>query len=342
MKKLHVYAVVLFTMGVAGWASGALNDVHNANVEWSNVNNPNGQWSYRTGILDGQGGHTYDELLVLTAQIIGTCQSWGNNNDNPYTRAVGLDCGSGFGCTPDEMFISGPVMIRWTVPAGTSGAISPYASIYQLFEPARQCRVLIRHNDVFVAEVDAVPPTDNSGVTGTLVTLNGPTLLVSAGDRIDYIIDGNGPNGNGAGTWTRIAMILTEVAIPQTFTLTVNTNPANVTTVAPLGTVTYPINEPVTLMASTYFGCQHSDGKKVYAFQSWTGPVADPQSASTTVTGTTPGQHITVTANFNLISACGDACHPYPQYDFNHDCITNMGDFSMFAATWLSSTQPGN
>jgi hypothetical protein len=341
MKKLHVFAVVLFTMGVAGWASGAVNDVHNANAEWSDVNNPNGQWTYCTGVLDGQGGHAYDELLALLNEFIGGCQDWGIANNNPYSRAVGRDCGSGWGCDPNQMFIYAPVMIRWTVPAGTSGAISPYASILQMFDTVRQDRILVRHNDAFVAEIDAIPPTvTNDPATAILVEWHGPTLLVSAGDRIDYIIDGKGPNGNGLGTWNRVAMILTEVEVPPIFTLTVNANPARVSTVGPLGTATYPINQPLALIANTYFGCQHNDGVDVYAFQSWTGPVADPQSASTTVTGTTPGEHITVTANFNLISACGDACHPYPQYDFNHDCITDVGDFSTFADNWLSCTQP--
>ena len=37
---------------------------------------------------------------------------------------------------------------------------------------------------------------------------------------------------------------------------------------------------------------------------------------------------------------CGDTAHPYPAYDFNHDCWVNLEDFAMFAMDWLTCTQP--
>jgi hypothetical protein len=37
---------------------------------------------------------------------------------------------------------------------------------------------------------------------------------------------------------------------------------------------------------------------------------------------------------------CGDVAHPYPAYDFNHDCLVNLKDFAMFALEWLACTDP--
>jgi len=37
---------------------------------------------------------------------------------------------------------------------------------------------------------------------------------------------------------------------------------------------------------------------------------------------------------------CGDTYHPYPTFDFNHDCRVNFKDFALFAGEWLHCTAP--
>jgi hypothetical protein len=37
---------------------------------------------------------------------------------------------------------------------------------------------------------------------------------------------------------------------------------------------------------------------------------------------------------------CGDANHPYPSVDFNHDCIVDIYDFAEFCSHWLENTIP--
>lgn len=37
---------------------------------------------------------------------------------------------------------------------------------------------------------------------------------------------------------------------------------------------------------------------------------------------------------------CGDENHPYPEMDFNFDCIVNMSDFALFTQRWMECTKP--
>jgi len=37
---------------------------------------------------------------------------------------------------------------------------------------------------------------------------------------------------------------------------------------------------------------------------------------------------------------CGDAHHPYPTFDFNHDCYVDFKDFALFTGEWLCCTAP--
>lgn len=37
---------------------------------------------------------------------------------------------------------------------------------------------------------------------------------------------------------------------------------------------------------------------------------------------------------------CGDSTHPYPQYDFTHDCKVDFADVALFASHWLECTHP--
>lgn len=41
---------------------------------------------------------------------------------------------------------------------------------------------------------------------------------------------------------------------------------------------------------------------------------------------------------FEHINTCGDAAHPYPAMDFNHDCIVDYADFAIFCQHWMECT----
>lgn len=43
---------------------------------------------------------------------------------------------------------------------------------------------------------------------------------------------------------------------------------------------------------------------------------------------------------FEYRPACGDAEHPYPPMDFNHDCTVDSMDFGLFCVHWLECTKP--
>jgi len=40
------------------------------------------------------------------------------------------------------------------------------------------------------------------------------------------------------------------------------------------------------------------------------------------------------------VPTCGDINNPYPEGDFNHDCLVDMADFATFAANWLIDSRP--
>jgi hypothetical protein len=42
----------------------------------------------------------------------------------------------------------------------------------------------------------------------------------------------------------------------------------------------------------------------------------------------------------NTSAECGDATHPYPKGDINHDCRVDFTDIAMLCADWLKDTNP--
>lgn len=118
-----------------------------------------------------------------------------------------------------------------------------------------------------------------------------------------------------------------------TVALTMQTNPSLVTTVVPaVGTHDYTEGTEATISASRYVSCPD-----VYVFDHWEGDVANPTSATTTVTMDAPK---TVTAVFVDGRVCGDECHAHPASDLDGDCDVDIDDLSLFVATWLDDTNP--
>ncbi len=121
----------------------------------------------------------------------------------------------------------------------------------------------------------------------------------------------------------------------QCVTLTIETSPAGLATTTPAaGDYEVVTGEVISIEALA----DHVACPAVYEFASWDGTgIDEPTSASTTVT---ISGNQTVTAIYNDVKACGDICHPYPDYDANQDCIVNLLDFSSFALEWMICTAP--
>ena len=118
--------------------------------------------------------------------------------------------------------------------------------------------------------------------------------------------------------------------------LTINTIPADMDTVTPsAGTYLYTQGDVVDLSAARYVNCLD-----VYVFDHWSGDVADPNSANTTVL---MDADKTVTAVFEDDRRCGDECHPVPPYDLSDpkDCKVDLDDLAILIADWLLCTAPG-
>lgn len=115
----------------------------------------------------------------------------------------------------------GPQSINWTAPASVDeGAISLEGSIQQIFGAAdgRQVRLAIFKNGSATPSfsVDAVTPANDSGIPPFPIQVDfGPSLInVSPGDVLNLVVDGNGTNGNGIGTFTAWNVTFTE-AVPE-------------------------------------------------------------------------------------------------------------------------------
>jgi hypothetical protein len=124
------------------------------------------------------------------------------------------------------------------------------------------------------------------------------------------------------------------VDFAQWRTLTISTSPAGLVTVQPgVGEFTYPEHAVATISAAQSNNCPD-----VYVFDHWEGPaVMNPNAAETTVL---MDNNVQLTAVFNATRACGDACHAYPEMDFNHDCIVNLADLTELLEDWLVCTKP--
>ena len=290
---MHIVVTLL-----AATTYGAVGDIHDANRESSETENPHGNWSYHVGTLFGEGGYQFDALCVPGNFRNKTY--WSDTVDNPN-----LTLFRGHERDPDEYGGHGPFMVRWTAPGATTGAVQIEVSIEQLFEPPRHMRVLVRHNGVDVAQVNATPPRDNQGGGRKRIYLDPrPTLLIRAGDTIDFITDGHGPDGTGVATTAMVMSRLVEVEPPADFNLTVITSPPQITTVNPLGSSRHPTGEHVQLNAETYRPCIQERGGMVWEFDHWDGPVSDPLDAHTSLTSV--GQDVTVTANYVNVAECKD------------------------------------
>jgi hypothetical protein len=116
--------------------------------------------------------------------------------------------------------------------------------------------------------------------------------------------------------------------------VTIETVPAGVSAVSPaIGVYQYPEGEIVSLEAlESYINCPD-----MFNFLSWSSNVDDPASAMTTIT---INADTTVTATFEDIRACGDICHPYPEWDIDQDCMVNLSDLKLFVGSWLDCSDP--
>lgn len=118
------------------------------------------------------------------------------------------------------------------------------------------------------------------------------------------------------------------------YTLTIQTDPAFITTVSPfVGQGQF--SGSVELEAQRYVACPY-----VYRFDHWEGDgIADPNASQTTVFVDAP---MTITAVFADDRKCGDECHDdQVPGDINHNCIVDLEDIAMLAANWLVCSQPG-
>ena len=159
-------------------------------------------------------------------------------------------------------------------------------------------------------------------------------VMLDASDANDVVDLTMSANGNG--DFGCIGDLSIERITNVDVTLTINADPAYVDTVDPVvGAHIVTEGTIVNLVADAYIDCDNSG--EVLAFDSWTGDVADPGLATTTIVMDT---NKTVTANYVDNRTCGDDCHPYPQYDFSQNCIVDLADLSLFAAQWLNCTQP--
>ena len=344
-KKMKKVLTLLTVLLLASAGYGAVGDLHSAQAEFSTVNNPNGLWSYHVGQAFGSDPVSpYDTLSIFGIDD----GLWEGPEGAPYSRIGGGGPADEPNKVAEALGVHSPFMTRWTVPAGVA-AVEAHLGYVQQYEPGRQMRLIIMKNGVELVSKDSIPPTNNNypnndyqwvGVpddSGTGIVTN-----VSEGDTIDFVVNafGTGTTQPGTGTSSAFTTWVREADPVSEFELTVLTNPAHITSVSNYGVSMQPINSAVNVVASQYNGCQYGDGSdsRVYAFDSWTGPVADAGAAATTVTSA--GEAVSITANFTLISACPDPCHQPPIYDFNGDCITDYIDFNTFSGEWMNCTQP--
>lgn len=125
--------------------------------------------------------------------------------------------------------------------------------------------------------------------------------------------------------------------VPQSIekhTLTIQVEPNNVDTVTPtVGQHQYYEGSVIKVEAQPFTQCPD-----VYYFDRWTGDVADPCSASTTIL---IDDDKTITAALESGErVCGDLCHPIQQGDLNNDCYINLADFAIFCEGYLDCTHP--
>jgi len=192
IKSLIFVLLCVFRLSAA--ADAALS--WDATLDWSRTTNPNGPWSYRNGNINSA---YFGELAVSD---VGPC---GNNwvdgrNMEPFNAVDGC-----FPVAVYEFQSHGPFLCRWT--SSFNGKVKVHGTLWQINETSRQMRFLLRHNGAFVTEVAAARSGGytllGSQYKVTLTDSGGSPdieVIVAAGDTIDCILDGNGPEGNGVST----------------------------------------------------------------------------------------------------------------------------------------------
>jgi hypothetical protein len=180
-------------------------------------------------------------------------------------------------------------------------------------------------------EVRTIKQTDNLGAANALVEQK--TVHLAAGEAVDLYINGN--------DWAGLVLTIDKLLADTNLTISTDTG-GIVTTVTPfVGTQLVVPTVPIAINAPRFVDCANHH---VYAFTHWEAGVnttiANPSSASTTVTVTTPNTPAQITAHYVNDGKCGDECHAIVTGDLNQDCIVDVTDFGMLAQHWLTCTQP--
>jgi hypothetical protein len=116
-------------------------------------------------------------------------------------------------------------------------------------------------------------------------------------------------------------------------TLTIQIQPQGITTVVPAaGENKYTKGAIIALKAEEFVDCPN-----IYAFDHWTGDVADPYSSTTQIV---LDNDKTVSAIFTDNRQCGDQCHPSPVGDITKDCRVNFYDLVYLSQEWLKCSAP--
>jgi len=355
MKKLFMLVIVMLLVAtgysynneptIAPPVPGSdpvVGDVWDLKYHWSDELNPNGVWSYggggTVGYPVGTGGHG-DFILLATYsfdQIFTGQNGWGwvpcvSRAMNPgiVNATLGLPAGAHYDIEPNDIYGHGPYMARWTAPKDMRIMVTGNA--WRMRNQAETFLYLLENgdwNNNTEAQRHYINPLYVTTFPRSAPLDFGPIIFnVTSGQMVTLFLTGN--------DFSAVNMTIESVSTADV-TLTVNTNPSDVNTTVPAtGMHTYPVGSVINLQANTYVNCANNGEVKV--FDSWTGDVANPASASTTIT---LNSNQIVTANYIDGRQCGDTCHPYPQYDFTRDCIVNLADFAQFATGWMECTKP--
>jgi hypothetical protein len=329
---------------LCGGLYGAVGDLHNALDEFSSTDNPNGDWSYHVGHEwtytppepDPPVTYPYDTICDVFE-----AGGWQSTEPGALYMRIG---GGGPGDEPnkigDPLGMHSPFMTRYTV--ADANALEVGLSYCQTWEPTRQMNCIIKKNGSDIASILSIQPTNNDGISYTWTQFfpgegtQGFSFNVDPGDTIDFVVD---PVPGSPGCTSAFTSWVREIQEVDTFLLTVNANPAFIDTTVPNGGPSEVTAGLVVITANPYYACQNGDDNEIWEFDSWDAPSGTAIGNVLYFTGSA-GDNVTITANYVITSECGDACHPYPGYDYDQDCIVGLSDFAIFAATWLECTQP--
>ena len=338
--------IVMLLLSVAFTATGVYGtegDSWNAGTsEWSNINNPNGVWSYRSSAASSYGDLLDEPVgslagsppawVLVPGQVPGMFgDDWLGLPNQPNTEP------NDFGGHP-------PFMLRWTAPDsngdGTDYWIQITGTAYGIFDNNFGKHLALLEDNVQFADAELGPFGSRSQRFDFQNFSQGSPVLtrqISVGTTIDMNVDSG---GFSAGSF-RIEHIAAPAPVNLTVLVSVESGVGDPSgEVSPLPSAsphTFPLGSIVTLNADTFFDCP-SNGT-VLGFDRWEGDVADVNSSSTTIT---LAADKTVTVVYVDARQCNDLCHAPPALDLSvpPDCIVNEEDFAAFAAAWLEDTSP--